>query len=285
MKNFKRASEYIQIALLASLSALNYNIFVFPNKFAPAGLDGICTMIQDVMHINMGYLSLLLNIPLLIAVYRHLSRDFAVKSTIYILSFSSAAILLNYVDLSAFVYHTSTSIIFAPIAAGVVRGILYAFTLRVDATSGGMDLVAALIKKRNPHLELMNVIFMLNMMVALMGYFVYGHQYEPVICSIIYSFLTSAVTNRITANSNKKVRYEVITPDYQDVCHQILDRYDTTSTIVDAKGAFAGTDNKIVICVAEKKKAPYIEELLNSFANTVIFKSEVVNRMVGVSYK
>jgi len=68
-KQVKRILSYPAIAVIAFLAALNYVLFVFPNKFAPSGVDGICTMIQDVLHINMGYLSLLVNIPLLIAAF------------------------------------------------------------------------------------------------------------------------------------------------------------------------------------------------------------------------
>ena len=235
----------------------------------------------------MGYLSLLVNIPLLIAVYIYLNHDFAVKSTIYIFSFSLSVIFYNYIDLSDFVYYTETgtSIIFAPIAAGTIRGILYAFTLKADATSGGTDLVAALIKKNNPHLDLMNVIFFINMVIALASYFVYGYKYEPVICSILYSFIVSSVSHHVSLNSGMKIKYEVITPHYEKLCHEILDKYNTTSTIMDSKGAFAGNDNKVVICVADKKKAPYIEDLLNTYPDAVIFKSEVDNYIAGASYK
>ena len=51
---------YFVIALIAVISALNYELFIFPNKFAPAGLNGICTMIQYVFGINVGYMSLII---------------------------------------------------------------------------------------------------------------------------------------------------------------------------------------------------------------------------------
>lgn len=287
MKHSKTAAEFVTIAILASMSALNYIIFVFPNHFAPAGVDGICTMIQDVFQINMGWLSLAANIPLLIAVFLKLNRDFAVRSTIYILAFSFSMIVLRQLDLTPYLYisQDGAGMVFAPIAAGTIRGLLYALTLNVNATSGGADLVAALIKNKHPHLELMNVLFGINLCISLSSYFVYGRQYEPVISSILYSFILTSVCNHITQESGKKIRYEVITNQYQDVCREILSRYNTTSTIVDAHGAFANTDNKVVICVANRKIAPYIEDLLNSFSNTVIFKSEVDNRLAGVSYK
>ena len=78
----KKIMTYGLIVLLAVVSALNYELFVFPNQFAPAGLNGICTMIQYVFHINVGYLSMLINIPLAIAVYILVSKPLAVRSMV-----------------------------------------------------------------------------------------------------------------------------------------------------------------------------------------------------------
>ena len=64
MANLKKVWTYLVIVLVALASAVNYELFVFPNQFAPSGLNGICTMIQSVSGINVGYLRLIINIPL-----------------------------------------------------------------------------------------------------------------------------------------------------------------------------------------------------------------------------
>lgn len=278
MKMRSKALQYPAILLLAVLSAMNYAIFIFPNSFAPAGVDGICTMIQDVAGFSMGYLSLLVNLPLLIAAFIWLDREFTVKTSVYVISFSVATILLRGVDLSGFIYHSEsgTSIVLAPIAAGAIRGVLYAFTLRLNASSGGTDIVAALVKKRKPYLELMNVIFVINMGVALCAYFVYGFKPEPVICSIIYSFITSATGNHLRAAEHEMVRFEVITPKAERLCLQIFDELHRTATVVDARGAYSGKNEKMIVCVIERKKAPELEAMVKDLDHTVYFKSVVV---------
>ena len=52
MKAFRKGVTYLFIVAAAFVCALNYILFIFPNKFAPAGLNGICTMIQLVWGIN-----------------------------------------------------------------------------------------------------------------------------------------------------------------------------------------------------------------------------------------
>lgn len=279
MRTFKKIAETTALAALAGMSALNYAVFVFPNSFAPSGIDGICTMIQDISKVSMGYLSLLANIPLLIAAFILLSREFALKSTVYVLAFSFATLIFRYTDISRLIYHTDTgtSIVLAPIAAGAVRGILYSLTLRLGGCSGGIDIIAAILKKLRPHLNFMNSVFAINLGIALSSYFVYGLKAEPVICSIIYAFITSSTGNNLRAGRNDTVKFEIITTDAQALCNEILSRLDTPATIIDAKGAYLGTDRKMVICVTEKQKAPYLEDLIHTFSDVVVFKSIVNN--------
>ena len=273
----KKIFEFLLLPVLSFLSALNYAIFVFPNSFAPAGVDGICTMIQDLTDISIGYFALLVNIPLLIIGCFLLKKEFVIKTAVYVVSFSIFNIILRQADLSQFIYYTenSTSTVLAPIAAGAIRGILYAFTLKINACSGGTDIIAAIVKHYKPYLNLMNVIFIINMVIALFSYPVYGFKADPVICSIIYSFITSTISNNIRANATKMVKYEIITNDAETLTKEIFDKIKRTATIMDAHGAFSGSDKKMIVCVIENQKTYDLETLLEKQNDTVFFKSTV----------
>lgn len=287
MKFIQKTYSFLSISVIALLSALNYAIFIFPNHFAPSGIDGICTMIQDLTEISIGYLSLLANIPLVIFAFFCLNRNFAVKSTLYIAVFSIASIVIKAVAPADFGYHTDTgsSVALAPIAAGVIRGILYALTLYQNSSSGGVDIIAAIVKKKKPHLDLMNVIFFINLLVSLGSFFVYGMRIEPVICSILYSFITSNVSSQIRSRKHHAIKYEVITSESKELCDKIAKNLNQTATVMDAKGAYSGTDKKMVVCVIDRHNAPYLEEAILTLPAAVVFKSVVYSSVTGVDYK
>ena len=52
------------VILMALLLAVNYHIFIVENNFAPAGLNGIATMIQYKTGFSTNYMSLLINVPI-----------------------------------------------------------------------------------------------------------------------------------------------------------------------------------------------------------------------------
>ena len=90
----KKFWTYLVIAGVAMIGAINYELFVFPNQFAPSGLNGICTMIQYITGISVGYLSLLVNVPLAVWCYIEVSKPVALRSMVYVITFSLGLILL-----------------------------------------------------------------------------------------------------------------------------------------------------------------------------------------------
>ena len=62
--------SHAAIAGLACVMGISYQIFVFPNAFAPAGINGLATILQYLLHISIGYLSLLINLPLILLAWK-----------------------------------------------------------------------------------------------------------------------------------------------------------------------------------------------------------------------
>ena len=191
MRNLKRAWTYLVIAAAAILAALNYELFVFPNAFAPSGLNGICTMIQYVSGVSVGYLSLLINIPLALIVYFKVSKPIALRSMVYVVVFSVGLLVLDKVDLSRFAYSTTTgtSHILGPLTAGIIMGYIYAILMKASAYTGGTDFVAAIIHSKNTEKSVYGLSFIMNALVAIASYFVYDYKVEPVLLCILYSCL------------------------------------------------------------------------------------------------
>ena len=115
----KALLSYAQVVGLACLMGVNYEIFVFPNAFAPAGINGLATMMQYLLHISIGYLSLLINLPLILLAWKKVDPDFARKTLAFVLTFSAVTLVLGRMDLSGISYHTGASDILGPATAGV----------------------------------------------------------------------------------------------------------------------------------------------------------------------
>ncbi len=277
MKRLKLAMTYCTIIGIAFLSALNYELFVFPNRFAPSGLNGICTMIQHVWGIPVSYLSLIINIPLALIVYFLVSKPLAVRSMVYVVTFSAALMLLGKVDLSPFAYETEngTSTIMGPFIAGIIYGTGYTTMVKASAYSGGTDFIAAVIHKHHPEKSIFSLIFVLNAIVAVASYFVYDYQMEPVIMCIFYSFTASTVSDRMMKSGRSAVRFEIITEYPQEIGDAIIHRLHHSATLLPGKGMYLGKETNILICIVNKTQATVLSSILKSFPHTFAVVSQV----------
>ena len=280
--NAKKVLTYVVVCAVAMMAALNYHLFVFPNKFAPSGLNGICTMIQYITGISVGYLSLIINIPLAVVVYLKVSRSLAKRSMLYVAVFSIMLVVLEKADLSQFAYYTEngTSTILGPLVGGIIFGAGYSVLVQASSNSGGTDFVAALIHKYRPETNMFYIIFTLNVCVALTSYFVYDYKIEPVLLCILYSFMSSTVSDRMTKSGRSAVRFEIITDYPEEISQKIIQKLHHSATLIPGQGMFSGKEVSMLICVVNKGQMAKLADIIRSYPNTFAVMSSV-NEVVG----
>ena len=282
MKSFKKPLTYLVISLMAFLTAVNYQMFVFPNSFAPAGLNGICTMIQHMTGISVGYMSLIINIPLAIWVYLKVSRTMAVRSMTYVGVSAIMLVIFNSMDMSAIAYHTEngTSTILGPLVAGIMYGTLYSILVRTSSTSGGTDFIAAIIHKYHPEKSMFWIIFALNVFVAFLSFFVYDFKIEPVIMCIMYCLTSSILTDKMSKSGRAAVRFEIVTDYPQEISDAIIHKLHHSATLIPGRGMFRGQEVSVLVCVVNKSQMARLADIVRTYPNTFAIMSSV-NEVMG----
>ncbi len=284
----KTIFEYVVIAVIAVLFAFMYLIFIIPNKFAPAGLNGIATMIQYKLGFSIGYFSLIINVPLCIFAYFCVNKEFALKSLTFCLAYSGAYLLLQRLDLSAIAYNAGgVDTIFPCLIAGLLSGCVYGFCGRMNASTGGTDIVSKAISQKNPMLNFFWVTFTLNAIVAFISLFVYGTNggefvldYKPVCLCMLYCFLSSFVGNRMLQGGKVAYKFLIITPHVDELEREILTVLHHSATRINGKGVYTETDKDILICVVNKHQIVDFKNILKKYPNTFTC-IEMVNETVG----
>ena len=287
MRTAKKVLTYSVIAAIALAASVIYELFVFPNQFAPSGLNGICTMIQHITDISVGYLSLAINVPLAIWCYFTVSKPVALRSMVYVVTFSLGLVLLDHVDLSMFYYATEngTSKILGPLVAGVMMGYIYSILMKSSAYSGGMDFVSAIVHKYNPNKSVLGMSFTINVFIATASYFVYGYQMEPVILCILYSFMSSTVGERVMKSGREAVCFEIITDYPEEISREIIEKLHHTTTLIPARGMYSGRETNLLICVVNKAQAATVSKIVRKYPNTFAvmdFVGEVMGNFKNV---
>ena len=286
----KTALAYLQIIAAAALAAITYHLFIVPNDFAPAGLNGIATMVQYKTGFSIGYMSLLINVPLCTFAAIAVNRSFGIRSLFYCLVYSLVYLLLQRLGLESFKYRAGgQDTIYPVLLSGVILGGVYGVVFRQNASTGGIDIVSKYITTKAPELNFFWIAFTLNFFVAVASFFVYAkpdetgalvYNYKPVCLCVSYYFITTFVGNQLIRSTKTACKVTVITPHGDAIEHEILEKLHHSCTKLPATGAYTGEKKDVLLCIINKHQLIELRAILNSYPDTFSF-SEQVNATYG----
>ena len=280
----KKVWGYFQIVLSAILLAFVYYIFIVINNFAPAGLNGIATMIQYKSGFSISYMSLLINIPLSILAYFFIQKDFAIKTIVFSLLYSFSFLLLQEFDLTVIQYNTSGhDTIYPVIISGVLAGVVYGICFRNNASTGGTDIISRYINKVRPNTNFFIVTFTLNAIVAIASIFVYSQgtlNYKPMALCILYCFISTFVGNLLLKTTKTAYKFTIITNHENEFIEEISLKLHHGCTKIDAIGTYTGQKRSVLICVVNKHQLTDFQKIVSHYDNTFSY-FEIVNETYG----
>ncbi|MBE6762495.1 MAG: YitT family protein [Ruminococcaceae bacterium] len=283
MKN-KRIFSYLSVITVAVLLAFNYHIFIVTNNFAPAGLNGIATMIQYKTGFSISYMSLLINIPLCTLAFFLVKKSFAVKTLIFSLVYSFLYLFLQNVGLDSIQYNAKGhDTIYPVIISGVISGVVYGICFKNNASTGGTDIVSRYINKVRPETNFFVVTFTLNAIVAIISLFVYSENamdYKPVALCITYCFISTFVGNQILKGTKTAYKFTVITTHPDEIVSEISDVLHHGATKINAIGTYTNAEKSVLLCVVNKHQLSDFQTIISKYDNTFSFY-EIINETYG----
>lgn len=280
----KKAWGYFQIILSAILLAFVYYIFIVANNFAPAGLNGIATMIQYKTGFSISYMSLLINVPLSILAYCFVQKDFAVKTLLFSLVYSFFFLWLQKSDLLFMQYNAlGHDTIYPVILSGVLAGVVYGVCFRNNASTGGTDIISRYINKVRPDTNFFIITFTLNSIVAIASVFVYSESslnYKPMALCIIYCFISTFVGNLLLKTTKTAYKFTIITTHKEEFVKEITRNLHHGCTEIDAIGTYTGAKKSVLLCIINKHQLNDFQKIVSKYDNTFSY-FEIVNETYG----
>lgn len=287
---FRVVAIYGVIIALAVIMALNYQLLIVENHYAPAGLNGIATMIQYKTGFSIGYFSLIINIPLCLFAFFIVGKKYAARTFCFVLCYSLAYIFLGNADISAFKYYANgQNLIFPVILSGTISGFIYGVLFSFQSSTGGTDVISKFVSVKKPQMNFFWVTFSLNLAVAVSSFFVYAktgedgqrvYDYLPVCLCVMYCFISSFVGNYFLKGTKKAYEFTVITEYPEEIAKRIKTELKHSCTKLSAIGGYSGEEKHILLCVINKHQIYDFKKILAEYDNTFGF-SEIVTETYG----
>jgi len=260
------------------LMAVGVYFFKFPNHFTTGGVSGISIVVAHFMpSVTTATLNLILNIVLLGVGVLFLGRSFGLR-TAYSAIVSS---VLTYV------FERAVPMT-APMTSQPVLELMFAVGLpafgsailfHVNASSGGTDIIAMLVKKYS-HMHIGLALGIADLVVALAACFTFGM--ETGLFSLFGLFLKSYMVDVVMDNLRTYKVFQIVTDNPDPICNFIMKDLHHSATLIDGAGSFTHEHRKIIMTVINRHQAIRLQLFVratdpHSFI-TITSSSEIVGK-------
>ena len=248
--------DYLFIFMGTGIMALAIQCIFEPIGLVTGGFSGIAIIIRKMTAgiveggVPLWLTNLALNVPVFIAALIIKGRKFLGRTVIGTVLLSFWLYVIPQVDLTQGDYMLSA------VFGGVITGIGIGFVLLAKATTGGTDMVSALIQKYVRHYSVVQILQVIDGMVVLAGLYVFG--LKPALYAIVAIFITSKVSDALMEGMKYSKAAFIITDYYKEIADAIMTQLDRGLTGLDATGMYSGDKKTVLYCVVSKKE---IEEL------------------------
>lgn len=146
------------------------------------------------------------------------------------------------------------------VSGGICFGTGTGLLLKVNATSGGTDMLGEALHYFFPHYSAPQIIFLLDGAVVVLGLAVFGPQ--KTMYAIVSVFLAAKVAGRIVESGKFAKKAYVISSQYEAIAERILVELGRGVTEIESYGAFSGDKRRMLFCVASQKEMVEVKEIV-----------------------
>lgn len=259
-KSFKsKLREYLLLTLATLLLASGIYVFRFQNNFTFGGVTGISLILAALIDVTASDLVMILNVLLLIVAFIFLGRGFAFKS-VYVTMLYSIIIsaLERFFPMSApLTDDIMLELVFAVATPAVASAVIFHF----GASSGGTDIIAMIIKKYTGA-NIGTALLVADALTVACSFVVFGAKTG--LCSLCGFLAKSLVIDNVIESINLCKYFNIVCVDPKPICDFIINVLHRDATVYEAKGAFTGSDKKVIMTVMKRSQALQLRNFIKT---------------------
>ncbi len=276
----EQVRSYVIITLACVLYALSFNWFYAPNDFTVGGFTGISQIINFFIPVlPVGVMIIVLNVPLFIVGLKKFGFAFLVKS-IYTMALSS--VLIDVVD----VIHQFSPMdpLLACLYGGVTLGVASGLIFREEATTGGSELGAWIVRSYVERLSIGNICLGIDLTIILI-YAAVFRSLNNALYGALALYITTKVLDLVVYGQNTAKLAYIISDKYEEIMQEMIAR-DMGATLLNGKGVYTGSDRPLLLCAVRNKEVVSIKRFIKELDPDAFFivcdASEVLGEGFGV---
>ena len=232
--------DVVVIILGCFIYSLGVNLFLTNAKLVSGGVTGIALILQYVSDIPSGITVFLLNIPLFFISYKFLSKRFTLYTAIGMLSISLSLIITK--PLSALIQ--VNDILLYCIYGGVLCGIGMGRVFYRNGSTGGIDIITMVIRKKYSNFEIGKLNFVFNLIIVAIAALIFG--LPQALYTLISMFIQGTILDKVLNGFTSKKLLLILTEKENEIINYVINDLHRGITSIMAEGEYTHSKKKML---------------------------------------
>lgn len=251
--------EYFMITIGTALIAFSVASIYDPSGFVTGGFSGLAIIVKQLTAelvpggVPLALTNLILNIPVFLIAIRLKGWNYIVKTLFGTVMLSFWLGVLPVIPIA------EGDFLLTALYGGIVMGAGIGLVFLSQATTGGTDLIAAIIQHFWRHYSIADIMQVIDAVIVLAGAYLFGIQ--MVLYAVISIYLVSKISDGIIEGLKFSKAAFIITSKPDEVSRILMDDLSRGVTGLSAKGMYSGQKKNMLFCVVSRKEIVRLKEL------------------------
>jgi len=274
----KFIQEIIGVSAGVILTVMGLDMFLIPNKIAAGGVSGIATILHYLINVPVGAAMLVLNVPLFAAAIYRLGLQFGFRSLYGTVTLSLAVDAL--VPLLPVPTH---DLLLSCLFGGVLVGLGLGLVFKYNGTTGGTDLLAAILRTYTG-VNIGQLLFLVDATVVITAGYVFESA-ELSMYALITIFITAWLIDLVQEGFSYTKAFLIISNHPAEISAAIVEGLNRGATAWPARGVYTGIDKEVLLSVVNRSEVSRLKEIIYQADPQAFVILADVHEVLGEGFK
>ncbi len=269
--------------IMSSIGVLIYAIgvvwFTLPYHFPDAGVMGIALLLKYTIGFSPALFNLIANVALMLWGGRELPKRF-LAWTIY-----NTVLLSFFLELlSGIQIPLIKDMFLVSVAGGIIKGIGIGLMFRCGTSSGGTDIIVAVMRKRLG-IEVGRYSFYLNVIILAASFGIVG--LEKLLFGFVSGYIEGETMDNVLASFDKRRLVFVVgdRKSEKDIVSYISTTLNRGSTLLDSHGGYTGDERSTIMCLLTPRQTMELKRHLAQHHTKAFMVITDASEVLGKGFK
>lgn len=277
--------EFLMIFVGATLLALGINWFTSPAGLVTGGISGVAIIVQELSSKLLGFAiplwmtNYVLNIPLFIISIKQRGFGFAKKSLWAVTMVSFA---LWYTEFLPKIMNPEGDLLLTAVFGGAIIGTGVGIVIKAGATTGGTDMLAAIIRYISPKMPIAKIMMMIDVVIILSGWFVFGSM------KAMYAMIALVISTKVITMVLEGMHYAraafIISEHHEEIAKEIMSKIPRGVTGINVTGKYTQENKEMLFVIVSQKEITKMRDLVKQIDEKAFVIITDVREVLGQGF-